>query len=163
MLPHGWKANPSPRPGFTVVEASREESASPVVLAVHSSIRALHLFHTALDEAMSRGDDLAVLDFGTTSLRDELRSKPDDVDEREKTAMRALLINPHVHVIRAGPTDSDLEETVVFTESVGASLLILGADHIGATAIDEALSDRIFNGDFDLLVVTDSLEGHQES
>lgn len=155
LAPHGWKSRPSPRRGFTVVEASREVSASPVVVAVHDSLQALRLFRSALDEAMSRSLHLIVLDYGTTPLRDELRAVPGDADERETKAMRALWGNPHVSVIRAEPVDSDIEKTVSFCESAQASMLILGADHIGSAAIDLELSNRIFNADFDVLVVTD--------
>lgn len=155
LAQHGWKSSPSPRRGFTVVEASRELSSSPVVVAVHDSLQALRLFRSALDEAMSRTLDLIVLDYGATSLRDELRSEAGDVDDRERSAMRALWTNPHVRVVRVEPAESDLERTVSFCESIKASMLILGAAHVGSASIDAELSNRIFNGDFDVLVVTD--------
>lgn len=138
-----------------MVEASREISATPVVVAVHDSQQALRLFRSALDEAMSRSLDLIVLDYGATPLRDELRAGSDDVDERETRAMRALWTNPHVRVIRDEPVESDIEKTVSFCEAVQASMLILAAEHLGSMAIDARLSNRIFNADFDVLVITD--------
>lgn len=155
LAQHGWKSKPSPRRGFTVVEASRELAESPVVVAVHDPARALRLFRSALDEAMSRSRDLVVLDYGSTSLRDELGDESKDVDPRERSAMRALWTNPHVNVVRVEPVEANLEKSVSYCESIKASLLIVGADHIGSAAIEAKLADRIFNGDFDLLVVTD--------
>jgi hypothetical protein len=151
----GWKSKPSPRRGFTVVEASRELKESPVVVAVHDSAQALRLFRSALDEAMSRSSDLVVLDYGITSLRDELQGDSKEIEPKETSAMRALWTNPHVHVVRVDPADANLETSVSYCESVGASLLIIGADHISATDLDAGLARRIFNGDFDVLVITD--------
>lgn len=152
---HGWKSKPSPRRGFTLVEASRELKESPVVVAVHDSVQALRLFRSALDEAMSRSRDLIVLDYGSTSLRDELRDESKKVDPRERSAMRALWTNPHVRVVRVEPAEAGLEKAVTYCEAVEASLLIIGAEHMSTTGINAALADRIFNGDFDVLVVTD--------
>lgn len=155
LAQHGWKSKTSPRRGFTVVEASRELKESPVVAAVHDSSQALRLFRSALDEAMSRSADLLVLDYGGRSLRDELNVDSKKVDPTETRAMRALWTNPHVHVVRVEPADADLNKTVSYCESVGASLLIIGADHISATDLNAGLAHRIFRGDFDVLVVTD--------
>jgi hypothetical protein len=155
LAQHGWKSRPSPRRGFTVVEAARELKETPVVAAVHDSAQALRLFRSALDEAMSRSCDLVVLDYGSTSLRDELKGDASQVDPSETSAMRALWTNPHVHVVRVEPADADLEKTVSYCESVKASLLIIGADHISAPGIEADLANRIFNGDFDVLVITD--------
>ena len=155
LAQHGWKSKPSPRRGFTVVEASRELAESPIVVAVHHPARALRLFRSALDEAMSRSRDLVVLDYGSTSLRDQLGDESKDVDPRERSAMRALWTNPHVKVVRVEPVEANLEMSVSYCESNKASLLIIGADHIGSATIEGMLADRIFNGDFDLLVVTD--------
>lgn len=151
----GWKSKPSPRRGFTVVGASRELKESPVVAAVHDSSQALRLFRSALDEAMGRARDLVVLDYGSTSLGDELRDDSKGVDSQERSAMRALWTNPHVRVVRVEPVEASLEKTVSYCESVKASLLIIGADHISATGIDAPLADRVFNADFDVLVITD--------
>lgn len=155
MAQYGWKSKPSPRRGFTVVEASREVARSPVVVAVRGSLQALRLFRSALDEAMTRSLDLIVLDYGVTTLRDELKDETRNVDPRERSAMRALWANPHVSVLRMNQTEVDLENTVSYCETVKASLLILGADQIGSTALAPSLTNRIFNGDFDVLVVTD--------
>jgi hypothetical protein len=155
LAQHGWKSKPSPRRGFTVVEASRELKQSPVVVAVHDSSQALLLFRSALDEAMSRSRDLVVLDYGSVSLREELEDDSGEVDPRERSAMRALWTNPHVQVERIEPGESDLEKTVTYCESVRASLLIIGAHHISGTAIDVGLASRIFDGEFDVLVITD--------
>lgn len=155
LAQHGWKSNPSPRRGFTVVEAHRELKESPVVAAVHDSAQALRLFRSALDEAMSRSRDLVVLDYGSTSLKDELKGDSENVDPTETSAMRALWTNPHVRVVRVEPADAALEKTVSYCETIKASLLIIGADHIGTTGIDTGLANRLFNGDFDVLVVTD--------
>lgn len=156
MLPrHGWKSSPSPRRGFTFVEATRGISASPVVVAVHDSTVAMRLFRSALDEAISRSRDLIVLDYGERSLHDELEDEESEVDERERHTMRVLWSNPHVHVIRIEPPESDLEKTVSYCETVRACLLVLGADHV-ASAGTVDLSERIFGGSFDLLILTDS-------
>lgn len=154
LAQHGWKSKPSPRRGFTVVEASRELKESPVVVAVHDSTQALRLFRSALDEAMSRSADLVVLDYGSTSLKDELSDDSTEVDSTERSAMRALWANPHVRVVRVEPVEADLEKTVSYCESVRASLLIIGADQISATGLN-AVPDRVFNADFDVLVITD--------
>lgn len=154
LAPHGWKSNPSPRRGFTVVEASREVSTSPVVVAVRDSTHALRLFRTALDEAMTRAHDLVVLDYGTTSLRDALQGESADVNERERRAMRALWTNQHVNVLRQEPLEWDLGRTVSYCESVNASLIVVGADEFGSASIDPDLANRLFNAEFDVLVVT---------
>jgi hypothetical protein len=153
LAQHGWKSKPSPRRGFTVVEASRELKESPVVVAVHDSTQALRLFRSALDEAMSRSRDLIVIDYGMTSLREELSDDSVEVDSGERSAMRALWANPHVRVVRVEPVDAELDKTISYCESVRASLLIIGADQV--STIDRELADRIFKGDFDVLVVTD--------
>ena len=159
LAQHGWKSKPSPRRGFTLVEASRELSQSPIVLAVHDSAQALRLFRSAVDEAMSRLCDLVVLDYGSTSLREELASDSKEVDSRETSAMRALWTNPHVDVVRVDPTQAHLEGTISYCESVKASLLIIGADHISPSGMGAEFADRIFNGDFDVLVITDHPSG----
>jgi len=151
----GWKTNPSPRRGFTLIEASRTVPGSPVVAAVHEPAQGFRLFRAAVDEAMSRSLDLVVLEFGAESLRDSLQTGSGEIDDRERNTLRALLANPHVRLIRFEPVESDLERTVSFCESVGASMLVVGAEHISATPIDPALANRIFNGEFDVLVVTD--------
>lgn len=153
LAEHGWKSKPSPRRGFTVVEASREMKESPVVVAVHDSRHGLRLFRSAVDVAMSRSCDLVVLDYGATSLQDALGDNSNEIDPRERSAMRALWTNPHVQVTRIEPTAADLEKTISYCETLKASLLIIAADQV--SAIDPDLSDRIFNGDFDVLVVTD--------
>lgn len=154
VAPHGWKPTPSPRRGFTVVEALREQVSSPVVVGVHDSRHAAHLFRAAADEAMSRHGDLVVLDYGATALQDELDDEAGH-DLRERSALRTLLANPHVQVLRVGAGGSDLERTVAYCESSNACLLVLGADHIGSQNLDATLSTRIFNGAFDVLVLAE--------
>jgi hypothetical protein len=155
MAQNGWKARPSPRRGFTVVEASRELAEAPVVTAVHDSAQGVHLFRTALDEAISRSTDLVVLDYGATSLRDELEDESTEVDPRARSDMRALWANPHVQVVRVEPVEASLERTVAYCESIKASLLIIGAAHMSEGPPEMELANRIFHGDFDVLVVTD--------
>lgn len=151
---HGWKSQPSPRRGFTVVEASRETTGAPVVAAVHDSRQAARLFRSAVDEAMGRHCNLVVLDYGEVSLQEELDDETNDIDPRERATLRALRSNPHVRVIRSDPGVSDLAATVSYCESTKAGLLIVGADHIGSSSLDARLADRIFNGAFDVLVLT---------
>ncbi len=151
----GWKSNPSPRRGFTLIEASRTVPGSPIVAAVHRPEQGLRLFRAAVDEAMGRSLDLVVLEFGAESLRNSLQTGAGDIDDRERNTLRALLANPHVRLLRFDQVESDLEKTVSFCESVGASMLVLGAEHISTTPIDPALAQRIFSGEFDVLVVTD--------
>lgn len=150
MLPqHGWRPTPSPRRGFTIIESLREGSVPPVVVAITESPYALRLFRTAVDEAIGRSLDLLVLDSGPVPLSDRMR--PGAGDEREMATLRSLWSNPHVRVIRDDPIDPDLERVLVFCETAGAALLVLGADHIASSVVD---LDRIFNCDFDVLVVT---------
>lgn len=155
LAQHGWKSKPTPRRGFTVVEAKRVESTSPVVVAVHDSLQAVHLFRAAADEAMSRCRHLVVLDYGETSLQEGLADETTDIDPRERKTLRTLLSNPHVRVIRTDPVGTDIERTVAYCESVRACLLVIGADHVGAEGITPSLSGRIFNADFDVLVLAD--------
>ncbi len=157
---HGWKSKPSPRRGFTLVEARRVEATSPVVVAVHGSIQAIPLFRAAADEAMGRCRHLVVLDYGETSLREELADESNDIDPRERKTVRTLMSNPHVRVIRVDPVEPDIERTVEYCESVKACLLVIGADHIGAKDITPSLAGRIFNADFDVLVLADP--GHSD-
>lgn len=152
---HGWKSKPSPRRGFTIVEAQRIETTSPVVVAVHDSIQAIPLFRAAVDEAMGRCRHLVVLDYGETSIREELADESNDIDPRERKTARTLLSNPHVRVIRADPVESDIERTVEYCESVKACLLVIGANDIAPP-----LAGRIFNADFDVLVLADP--GHSD-
>lgn len=155
LAPHGWKSKPTPRRGFTVVEAMRVENTSPVVVAVHDSLQAVHLFRAAADEAMGRCRHLVILDYGETSLQEKLTDETNDIDPRERRTLRALLSNPHVRVIRGKPAEAGIEKTVKYCESVTASLLVIGADHIGEEDITPSLSGRIFNADFDVLVLAD--------
>lgn len=153
MLTHGWNTKPSPRRGFTVIEASRAKS--PVVLAVHDSLQALGLFRCALEEAMSRVRNLMVLDYGTTSLHDELQDDAVDLDEHDRSTMRALWTSPHVEVVRMDPTESRLGSAIAYCEAHEASLLIVGAANFVSTELDPALAERVFSGKFDLLVLTE--------
>lgn len=160
LAQHGWKSKPTPRRGFTIVEAQRVGATSPVVAAVHDSLQAIHLFRAAADEAMARCRHLVVLDYGERSLQGELADETNDIDPRERKTLRTLLSNPHVRVIRTDPVESDIERTVEYCESVETSLLVIGADHIGAEDITPSLTGRIFNADFDVLVLADSGHSH---
>lgn len=156
LAQHGWKTTPSPRRGFTVVEASRSVAQSPVVVVLHSSDHALALFRSALDESMTRLRPLVVLDCGDIPLRDQLASgRTDEIDPHEQAALRGLSANPHVSVVRTEPVDAELAAIVSYCETVEASLLIVAGDHIAVSTLDSRLSGRLFNADFDLLVVTD--------
>jgi len=154
---HGWKQKPTPRRGFTVVEATRESTVAPVVVALHDSTQAVHLFRSAVEESMGRLCDLVVLDFGQSPLRDQFvrTSSP----TRDLNALRAFCAHPHVRLIRQDPADASVEGTVSYCESIGACLLILGADFASSAAMDTALAARLFRGAFDLLIVT----GEQDS
>jgi hypothetical protein len=157
MVQHGWKAKPSPRRGFTVVEASRELAEAPVVMAVHDSTQGIHLFRAALDEAISRSTDLVVLDYGATSLHDEIEDESREIDPRARSDMRALWTNPHVRVERLDPVEASLERTVSYCESNEASMLIIGAAEMSRSPLEKDLAKRMFHGEFDVLVVTDHL------
>ena len=160
LAQHGWKSKPTPRRGFTVVEARRAHATSPVVVAVHDSLQAIHLFRAAADEAMGRCRHLVVLDYGKTSLQEKLSHETHDIDPRERRTLRTLLSNPHVHVIRADPVEHDIERTVEHCESMKACLLVIGADHIGEHDITPLLAGRIFQADFDVLVLADPAESN---
>lgn len=153
LAQHGWKSKPTPRRGFTVVEAKRVANTAPVVVAVDDSLQGVHLFRAAADEAMGRCRHLVVLDYGAASLQEKLVDETNDIDPRERRTLRTLLSNPHVHVIREKSVEADIEETVAYCESAKASLLVIGADHIGDEQITPSLSGRIFNADFDVLVL----------
>lgn len=155
LAPHGWKSKPTPRRGFTVVEAMRVENTSPVVVAVHDTLQAIHLFRAAADEAMGRCRHLVILDYGETSLQEKLADDTNVIAPRERRTLRTLLSNPHVRVIRGQPAEAAIEKTIAYCESVKASLLVIGADHIGEKDITASLSERIFNADFDVLVLAD--------
>lgn len=152
---HGWKSQPTPRRGFTIIEALRTEITSPVVVAVHDSLLAIHLFQTAAEEAMSRCRHLVVLDYGERSLQQELADEGNEIDPRKRKSLRTLLSNPHVRVIRIEPAESGLEKTIEYCESVDPCLLVIGADHLGAKDVAPSLGARIFNADFDVLVLAD--------
>lgn len=157
LTPHGWKSRLSPRRGFTVLQA-RLELSPPVVLALHDSLQALGLFRSAIDEAMGRCRRLVVLDYGAVPLHDLVRDGSEDLDPRERKAMRAVWANPNVEVIRAENLDTGISEAVEYCESHEASLLIVAAEVLASLATDPDLGPRIFNADFDLLVVTDHHE-----
>jgi hypothetical protein len=150
---HGWKLRPSPRRGFTVLEASRDQYTAPVVVALHDSAHALRLFRSGIDESMGRACNLVVLDFAEPPLREQLGAM--SAPRHEMNALRALCSNPHVRLVRQEPGEKSLERVVSFCESVGASLLILGADYASSSTLDSALTNRLFHGVFDVLVITD--------
>ena len=155
---HGWKLRPSPRRGFTVLEASRDVATAPVVVALHDSDHALHLFRSGIHESMGRACNLVVLDFAELPLRQQLQATPHPL--AEMNALRAFCSNPHVRVIRQG-LDTSLEGVIAFCESAGASLLLLSADFASASAEDPALTRRLFRGWFDVLMITEPL--HDET
>lgn len=161
LAQHGWKSKPTPRRGFTVVEARRVENTSPVVVAVHDSLQAIQLFRTAADEAMGRCRHLVVLDYGERPLQEKLADETIDIEPRERRALRTLLSNPHVRVFRAKPVEADIEKTVAYCESVEASLLVIGADQVGEEDITQSLFPRIFSADFDVLVLADARHRHR--
>jgi hypothetical protein len=150
---HGWKLRPSPRRGFTVLEASREGATAPVVVALHDSDHALQLFRSAIHESMGRACALVVLDFAELSLREQLQAASQPLSEIN--ALRAFCSNPHVQVIRQ-EVGTGLERVIAYCESAGASLLILNADYASSSADDPALTRRLFQGWFDVLMITDS-------
>ena len=154
LTPHGWKSRLSPRRGFTVLQA-RLELSPPVVLALHSSVQPLGLFRSAVEEAKGRCRRLVVLDYGAVPLHDLLWDDSADIDPRERKALRAVWANPNVRVIRADNLDSGIIEAVSYCEAHEASLLIVAAEVLGSLASDQALRPRIFNADFDLLVLTE--------
>ncbi|HSM43977.1 MAG TPA: hypothetical protein VK969_03055 [Acidimicrobiia bacterium] len=154
---HGWKLRPSPRRGFTVLEASRDDATAPVVVALHDSDHALQLFRSGIHESMGRACDLVVLDFAELPLREQLQATPHPL--AEMNALRAFCSNPHVRVIRQ--EDTSLERVIAYCESTGASLLILSADFASALAEDSTLTRRLFRGWFDVLMITEHL--HDET
>lgn len=155
LAPHGWKTRLSPRRGFTVVRAL-QEIQPPVVVALHNSLHSIHLFQSALDEAMSRALGLVVLDFGRESLHDQLWeiAEPSPGEHR----LKGMMTNPHVRMIRTETFGSGVESTLSFCESQEAALLIVSADFLADAAADPSLRSRLFNEKFDLLVVTDQDE-----
>jgi hypothetical protein len=157
LTPHGWKSRLSPRRGFTVLQA-RVDRSPPVVLALHDSQQALGMFRSAIEEAKSRNLRLVVLDYGVVPLHDLLWNGSDDSDARERQALRALWSNPHVRVVRAATPGAGIREAVDYCESNQASLLIVAADVVASVATDHELGPRIFNAEFDLLVVTEQRE-----
>ena len=162
LTPHGWKSRLSPRRGFTVLQA-RLELSPPVVLALHSSVQALGLFRSAVEEAKGRRRRLVVLDYGAVALHDllwddSLWDDSEDLDPRERKALRAVWANPNVRVIRSDNLDTGISEAVEYCESQEASLLIVATEVLASLTTDLDLSPRIFNADFDLLVVTDTQE-----
>jgi hypothetical protein len=157
LTPHGWKSRLSPRRGFTVLQAQLELSP-PVVLALHSSVQALGLFRSAVEEAMGRGRRLVVIDYGSVPLHDLLWDESEDVDPRESKALRAVWANPNVQVTRVDNLHSGISDAVSYCEAHEAALLIVAAEVLGSLANDQELSPRIFSGDFDLLVLTDNQE-----
>lgn len=156
---HGWKLRPSPRRGFTVLEASRDIATAPVVVAIHDSDHALQLFRSGIHESMGRACDLVVLDFAEPSLREQLQAASQPLSEIN--ALRAFCSNPHVRVIREEKTG--LERVIAYCESAGASLLILSADYASSSADDSAVSRRLFRGWFDVLMITDPPAGDSVS
>jgi hypothetical protein len=149
---HGWKLRPSPRRGFTVLEASRDLATSPVVVALHDSDHAFQLFRAGIYESMGRACDLVVLDFAELSLREQLQTGSHPLSEIND--LRAFCSNPHVRVIRQD-LETGLERVIAYCESAGASLLILSADYASSSADDPALTRRLFRGWFDVLMITD--------
>lgn len=123
------------------------------MVAIDDSTRAMKLFRSALDEAMSRSIPLVVLDCGEVSLHDQLWGS--DLDSPEHLALKSLWTNPHVRVIRPEDFESTIEATVSYCQSNEATLLVLSAEHLASAAADKALGERLFSGEFDLLVVTD--------
>jgi len=113
----------------------------------------MHLLRSALDEAMSRGIRLVVLDCGAVSLHDRLWDS--DFNSQDHRTLKGLWINPHVSVIRVEEFESSIEATISYCESHEATLLVVSADLLAAAATDENLSPSLFSGEFDLLVVTD--------
>lgn len=157
---HGWKLRPSPRRGFTVLEASRDIATAPVVVALHDSDHALELFRSGIHESMGRACDLVVLDFAELPLREQLQATLHPL--AEMNALRACCSNPHVRVIRE-EMDTSLERVIAYCESSGASLLILSADYASASADDPALTRRLFRGWFDVLMITEHLHDEHAS
>jgi hypothetical protein len=149
---HGWKLRPSPRRGFTVLEASRDVATAPVVVALHDSDHALQLFRSGVHESMGRVCELVVLDFAELPLREQLKATPHPL--AEMNALRAFCSNPHVRLIRQ-EMDIGLERVIAYCESICASLLILSADYASSSADDTALTRRLFRGWFDVLMITD--------
>jgi hypothetical protein len=154
LAPHGWKSRPSPRRGFTVLQA-RLENSPPVVLALHDSVQAVALFRSAIEEAMGRSRRLVVIDYGAVPLHDLLWDASDDPDPRDGQALRALWANPNVQVARAENIEAGISEAVAYCESHEASLLVVAAEVLASLISDLDLGPKIFNADFDLLVVTD--------
>jgi hypothetical protein len=131
---------PTPRRGFTFVAASKGHIHGAVVVpALHSGLTA-RLIHAALDEAMARGCDPVVLDFG------------DPVPEDEE--LRVVLAGPHVQVVVTEPQSSRLEQVLAYCQTANADLLIIDADSV--PGLDPELAQKIFHGDFDVLVVAGS-------
>lgn len=136
-----------------MVAADHETIQSPVVLATLEPERGSWLFRSAVEEAMGRSCELVVLDYGETGLQGWLRERAETGD-RDNAGLHTLACNPHVKIIPVGLEIDTLEHTVTYCESVQAGLLVIGAEQLPPT-IDRGLSDRVFGGEFDVLVVAD--------
>jgi hypothetical protein len=141
-----------------VVAADRETTQSPVVLAIDEPERGSSLLRSALDEAMGRSCELVVLDCGESGLQDWLRDRA-EAGDREISGLHTSVCNPHVKIVPVEPETDALEHAVSYSESVQAGLLVIGTEQLPPT-IERGLSDRIFAGEFDVLVVA---EGSQSS
>jgi hypothetical protein len=123
------------------------------VLAIDDPERGSSLLRSALDEAMGRSCELVVLDFGESELQDWLRDGA-EAGDRELSSLHTLVCNPHVKIVPVEPETDALEHAVTYSESVQAALLVIGAEQL-PSSIDRGLSDRIFAGEFDVLVVAE--------
>ncbi|MGH3650487.1 MAG: hypothetical protein ACRDU9_07220 [Acidimicrobiia bacterium] len=154
---NGWRSQPSPRRGFTVVEAAHDFSHGPVVVVIDDSPHTFDLFLSAADEAMARSRDLIVLDLGSVSLSDRIADEMSETDSREDSAIRAVLANPHVKVVRVKPANVPLGSVLRYCERLAPSLLVLSALQLDVDTLDAALVHRIFSSGFDVLIMTGHL------
>jgi hypothetical protein len=136
-----------------VVAADRETTQSPVVLAIDEPERGASLLRSALDEAMGRTCELVVLDYGENGLQGWLRDRA-EAGDREISGLHTLVCNPHVKIVPVEHETDTLEHAVAYCESVQAGLLVIGAEQLPLTN-EPGLSDRVFSGEFDVLVVAE--------
>jgi hypothetical protein len=151
---NGWRSRPSPRRGFTLVEAAHDFSHGPVVVVIDDSPHSFQLFRSAADEAMARSRDLIVLDLGSVSLSSRIDDELGEAATREHSAIRAVWANPHVKVVRVKPVEVAMGSVLRYCERLAPSLLVLSALQLDLEALDAVLVQRIFGSGFDVLIMT---------
>ncbi len=130
---------PSPRPGFTHVADFQARRRGPVVAVLSDSRGSLVALRRAAEEAAMLSVRLEVVDACSSGrFKQRLLGEPENFDARDRAVALSILRNPNVAITQMNV--SNFAEVVDMCQTLGASLLVMGAHCLGEPTVAAELA-----------------------